>query len=138
MPVYTCSGKAGSISPSQKKQIAQDITDIHCTTTVVPPTFVHVLFFDQDNTSGWPETDQISLFGSIRDERSEETIASLKEQIRTSVSQTLGLGLDKVPMTIRDQPARWTMEGGHLLPVAGDEAEWQAAHDARIAASGAP
>ena len=37
---------------------------------------------------------------------------------------------DKVAVVTADTPARWIMEGGHVLPEPGEEADWLAKHGA--------
>lgn len=134
MPLYVVNSRAGAISDDAKAKIAKDITDIHCEVTDAPPTFVHAFFFEEaphvplgDNTA--------LLFGQIRAGRNDEQKAEIVERMSASIHEHASIARDKIFASTTDTPASWVMEGGDLLPEPGEEAEWLAAHDAKLAAS---
>ena len=44
MPIYQCISPEGLLDESQRKNIAEEITRIHCDATGAPRSFVNVLF----------------------------------------------------------------------------------------------
>ena len=44
MPIYQCYVPAGSLDADTRAELAEAITDIHCTVTVAPRGFAHVVF----------------------------------------------------------------------------------------------
>lgn len=143
MPLYVCVAEKGAIPESAKGAIAREVTRVHCELTGAPTTFVHCFFFDR----GSEQAAQLShvysaggerpyaLFGNLRAGRSEELKDQVVEQMCAGVADILGVPRDAIEMATRDIPAKWVMEGGDLLPEPGEEAEWLAAHDAKLAAS---
>lgn len=134
MPLYVVNSRAGAISDEAKAKIAKDITDIHCEVTDAPPTFVHAFFFEEaphvllgDNAA--------LLFGQIRAGRNDEQKAEIVERMSQSIHTHAGISRDEIFGATTDTPASWVMEGGDLLPEPGEEAEWLAAHEAKLAAN---
>ncbi|MEM1086339.1 MAG: tautomerase family protein [Pseudomonadota bacterium] len=133
MPLYSCNTKTGAIPETAKAKIAQDITDIHCDVTGAPPTFVHAFFFEE--ATHQPLGDYTAfLFGQIRSGRTEQQKQDIRERMAASISDHAGIPVDQIFVTTTDTPASWVMEGGDLLPEPGEEAEWLAAHEAKLAA----
>ena len=134
MPLYVCNSTKGAIGNSAKPKIAADITRIHCDVTDAPPTFVHAFFFE-DAAHVPLDGKTVSLFGSIRAGRTDEQKAQIVEEMRQSIHRHAGVALDEIAARTADTPASWVMEGGDLLPEPGDEAEWLAAHEAKLQAA---
>ena len=133
MPLYICNSATGALSDAAKAKIAEDITRIHCEITDAPPTFVHAFFFEDAEhlpLNGM----KACLFGSIRSGRTDEQKAQLVEQMRESINAHTSIPMDDIFAMTADTPASWVMEGGDLLPEPGEEAEWLAAHEAKLAA----
>ncbi len=130
MPLYLCNNKKDALTAEAKQQIAQDITDIHCSVTGAPASFVHVAFFEE--APHIPLQDK-TLFvrGTIRKGRTDEK----KQEIATSIEASLvkhgGVNETEVGAEIRETPASWVLEGGEIMPEPGEEAEWFAAQEAR-------
>lgn len=127
MPLYQCFTPEGSLDASQRSRIAEAITDIHCSLTTAPPTFVHVQFHDRDATDG--ET-PVVLTGGLRAGRPASVTEGLVEQISAAVSEIGGVPPDDISMTTVETPASWILEGGRVLPEPGEEEAWaqQGAH----------
>ncbi len=132
MPLYVCNAKKGAIPEAAKAKIAADITRIHCEVTDAPPTFVHAFFFEEAALR--PLGDKAAvLFGSIRAGRTEAQKAKIVREMRQSIHDHAGIALADIAASTADTPASWVMEGGDILPEPGEEAEWFAAHEAKMA-----
>ena len=128
MPLYICVAPGSSIPDTAKQAISRSITRIHCEVTNAPPTFVHTLFFDQEKVSSlgplWKDIGpgcRYQVFGSIRSGRTDDQKERLVSGIRGSVAEVLGVGVEQVAVATGDTEAKWTMEGGHMIPEAGEE-----------------
>ena len=141
MPLYICAAAKDAISAEQKRQIANEVTRVHCEVTGAPRTFVHCFFFDQDSpqiellqTVFKAESDKpYVLFGNLRAGRTEETKDRVINDMCNGVAGILDVARDQIEMATQDIPAKWVMEGGDLLPEPGEEEAWLRAHEAKIA-----
>ena len=131
MPLYVCNSREGLIADDAKARIAKDITDIHCEVTGAPPTFVHAFFFEEAPHVPMGDSSAV-LFGQIRAGRTDEQKAEMIERMSESIHAHAGIPRSEIVATTSDTPASWVMEGGDLLPEPGDEAEWLAAHEAKL------
>ena len=127
MPLYRCTVAEGLTSLEQRSLIAKEITRIHCEITGAPPEFVHA-FFAEDADGQLPEGRRAFVLGSIRAGRTPEQKERLAAAMRRSIASTVGTPEEEVAVVTVDVPARWVMEGGHILPEPGEEAEWLAKH----------
>jgi phenylpyruvate tautomerase PptA (4-oxalocrotonate tautomerase family) len=121
MPVYHCSISDARLDDAKRRQIASEITRIHCESTGAPPDFAHVLFVDA------PES-PATVLGSIRAGRPDALKARMGAAMAEAVAKTLGVEPALVRVHLLDVPASWVMEGGAVLPEPGEEAEWLARH----------
>lgn len=134
MPLYVVNSRPGAICDEAKAKIAKDITDIHCEVTNAPPTFVHAFFFEE--APHIPLGDKIALlFGQIRAGRTEDQKAEIVERMSASIHEHTSISRKDISASTTDTPASWVMEGGDLLPEPGEEAEWLAAHEAKLTSS---
>ena len=141
MPLYICAAAKDAISAEQKRQIANEVTRVHCEVTGAPRTFVHCFFFDQGSpqiellqTVFKAESDKpYVLFGNLRAGRTEETKDRVINDMCNGVAGILDVARDQIEMATQDIPAKWVMEGGDLLPEPGEEEAWLRAHEAKIA-----
>jgi phenylpyruvate tautomerase PptA (4-oxalocrotonate tautomerase family) len=121
MPLYICSAPADALDDERRRRLAEAITRIHCEVTGAPAMFVHVIFdASQDR--------QVSVFGTIRAGRSEETKTLLKSRLAQAVAEAAAIDAAKVGVVTSDVPASWVMEGGAVLPEPGEEEAWLSAH----------
>jgi len=127
MPLYRTLVRPGLLTRAQREAFANDVVDVHCGVTGAPPSFVHVLYAEDDD--GRLEPGQNALvFGTIRNGRSD----AQKEEIATRLSAALADKADVPTETVLtvsvDIESSYTMEGGKLLPEPGsaEEAEWKA------------
>lgn len=121
MPLYTCHSPPDLIDADRRQRIAEAITDIHCTLTTAPPTFVHVQFRDRDPDPGEP---LVSLSGGIRAGRPDSVTRDLVDRISGAVSEISGVDRDRITMRTVETPASWILEGGRVMPEPGQEAAW--------------
>ena len=133
MPLYIVNSKAGTMLEAAKPKIADDVTRIHCDVTDAPPTFVHVFFFDDAPMP--PLTDKTAMvYGQIRAGRTDAQKADIAEQMAAALASHTGVAADELVVFTTDTPASWVMEGGDVLPEPGEEEEWLARHEAKMAA----
>ena len=127
MPVYNCISPAGTVSLEARPKIAKAFTDIHCDSTGAPRSFVHVFFKETaDGADSGFEADHF-IDARNRAGRDREVVLRLKEDLRQAYAEHAGVEINQVGARIIEGPARWTMEGGHILPEPGQEgAEWYA------------
>jgi len=127
MPLYRCVVAPNLTSYEQRSQIAREVTRIHCEVTDALPGFVHT-FFVEDDEGRLPADKRALMLGSIRAGRTAEQKVRLTAEIAGALARILGLAADQVTVVTIDVPARWIMEGGHVLPEPGDDATWLASH----------
>ena len=133
MPYYRWSVPKDSVPYEQRAAVALAVTDIHCGGTGAPRSFVHVEF---DESRSDYET-RYFLDGFNRAGRSDEVKSKLLSDLVASFSEITGAPAEEVAGRIHEGPAKWTMEGGMVLPEPGEEtAEWYE-HDTRIQAAAA-
>ena len=95
--------------------------------TVPTRSFVHVFFKEipEGADSGYDTPHYIDA--GNRAGRPAEVVLKLKNDLRQAYAENAGVSLDQVGARIVEGPARWSMEGGHILPEPGQEgAEWYA------------
>ena len=127
MPVYNCISPAGAVPVEVRPKIAKAFTDIHCDSTGAPRSFVHVFFKEtpEGGDSGFESEHYIDAHN--RAGRKPEVVLKLKNDLRQAYAEHAGVPVERVGARIIEGPARWTMEGGHILPEPGQEgAEWYA------------
>ena len=124
MPMYQCFSAEGTFDDGQRQRIAEALTEIHCSETTAPPTFVHVLFHHRDPK---PAAAPIRIHGGIRAGRDQSVTDSLVRRMTEAVATEADLPVDQVAMDTNETPASWIMEGGKVLPEPGEEDVWMAA-----------
>ena len=130
MPLYICNTKKDAIDDATRQRIAEDITNIHCSVTGAPASFVHAVFFEE--APQFPLGDKtLSVRGTIRKGRSNEQKDQIADAIRASLIRHGNVAESLTEAEIRETPASWVLEGGEIMPEPGEEAEWFAAQEAR-------
>jgi phenylpyruvate tautomerase PptA (4-oxalocrotonate tautomerase family) len=126
MPIYRFKVPTGSVSFEQRENIAVDVTDIHCGSTLAPRHFVHVYFDEQpEGGSNYPTTYYLDAIN--RAGRSKEVKDKLLEDFLNAFVRHTGVSRGQISGRIGETPASWAMEGGSVLPEPGQEtAEWYA------------
>ena len=127
MPLYMCNAVKSVIPEEAKREIAADITDIHCEITGAPRTFVHVFFFE-DAPQLPINGKSVFLFGSIRAGRTGAQKSDLMGRMKASIFTHASVPMSDIIADTTDVPASWVMEGGDVLPEPGEEEAWLATH----------
>lgn len=127
MPLYICSTRNGALGADAKAAIASAITDIHCEVTGAPEKFVHTAFFEDEPRFPLGEN-AVGVFGNIRKGRTPEQKQQIIDAIQQAFASHAGFEPEATLVLIGDTPASWVMEGGHIMPEPGEEAEWLEAH----------
>ena len=130
MPLYICSTQKDALDQPAKEKIANAITDIHCSVTGAPASFVHAVFFE-DHPQFSPGDKTLLVRGTIRRGRSDAQKSEIAKKIKSSLAELGGAEAQQVDALIRETPASWVMEGGEIMPEPGEEAEWFATQEAR-------
>ena len=132
MPLYICNTRKGALDTTARAKIANAITDIHCSVTGAPASFVHAVFFE-DSPQFPLEDKDLYVRGTIRKGRSDEQKQEIANAVRASLVEIGGVEPSKAEALIRETPASWVLEGGEIMPEPGEEAAWFAAQEARRA-----
>ena len=139
MPTYVVTSTPQRLTKKHKANIAQEITNIHCSVTGAPRYFVQILFNDVPSENyflaGKPiEEDNIYVHAHIRGGRTIES----KQKIMTDILNTVALetGADKSSLQVylTDIPANQVAEFGAVLPEPGEEQAWEDAQSAEAKA----
>lgn len=115
------------IDDDAKQRLAGEITDLHCEVTGAPPSFVRVAFVagGEGNcfVAGRPRVDA-SIRGTIREGRSRESVAQLLHGLSDAFHRAVDIPQDQILVSLGARPGWQIMEGGRVLPEAGDEDDW--------------
>lgn len=110
-----------------KRELAGEITDIHCDLTGAPPSFVRVVFFPVGDSNcfvaGEPQKDA-SIRGIIREGRSRENIAELLHGLGDAMHRATGVPKSEILVSLGQRPGWQVMEAGRVLPSPGQEGDW--------------
>ncbi len=135
MPLYICNSSRGTLDAVAKERIANAITDIHCSVTGAPASFVHAVFFEE--APHIPLGDKtLAVRGTIRKGRSDAQKQKIADAIRSALVEHGDVATGQADAHIQETPASWVLEGGEIMPEPGEEAEWFAAQEARRKAQG--
>ena len=129
MPFYSCNVPAGSLTDSQKDDLAKAITRIHVEVTGGPPDLVHVIYNElaaaDSYTAGEPTSDTI-ITGHIRAGRSDADKHRLLREVASAGAAITRRPLDTIAVFIRDVPPKYIIESGEIVPELGGEDAWLA------------
>ena len=124
MPIYLIRSAPETIGNDAMREIAGDITDIHCAVTGAPREFVHVFFLPIESV----DLGSVAMLASIRSGRTDAQKAELRQGVIASFAHRATVTEANLTISIVETPASWVMEGGDIFPEPGEEAEWLAAH----------
>jgi phenylpyruvate tautomerase PptA (4-oxalocrotonate tautomerase family) len=135
MPIYQCYVPSGSLDADTRAELAEAITDIHCTITGAPRGFAHVVFIEYGPsaffTAGQPNNISV-IYGIIRAGRDRETKAQMLTQLAEAWTSITGQDVRSVVIGINDIDPTSAMEAGLILPVPGEEAEFLRRHQKQL------
>ena len=134
MPTYTVRTSTGRLGPDARASLAHAITSAHTAATGAPGFFAQVVFEEVDTdrhfVGGTPITDElVFVHGQIRAGRTPEQKAALLDALGGAVREVLGVPRRTIWVYLVDLPPANMIEYGHVLPAAGEEAEWLASLD---------
>ena len=129
MPTYTVKYSNFTISPKQKKFIANGITKTHSKFTGANTFFAQVIFNKNDNSSHFMggkivKNKEIFLNGQIRAGRTSVIKKKLILGLREVLIKNTKLKKDFVWVYLGDLPSQQMIEYGEILPKSGEEKKW--------------
>lgn len=129
MPTYFVNATQSLLTPSEKKQIAEEITRAHSSATGAQGFFAQVIFNEIARGSHFMggvliDTKQIFVHGHIRAGRTEEQKKLLLDDVIESVHKVTGLERRYLWAYISELAPSNMVEYGQVLPKPGSEAEW--------------
>ncbi len=135
MPIYQCFVPAGSLDADTRAELAEAITDIHCTVMAAPRGFAHVVFLEYDQTAfytaGRPNSCSV-IYGIIRAGRDRATRAQLLTKLCEAWTSITGQDARTVVLGLSDIDPTSAMEAGLILPAPGEEAEFLQRHHQQL------
>jgi phenylpyruvate tautomerase PptA (4-oxalocrotonate tautomerase family) len=127
MPTYTVVTSTSTLSDQTKATVAAEITKIHAAITGVQTCLVQVVFNDQpfgNVFTGATPSQPMLITGLTRAGRSDLDKTRLAKDISASCSRVTGIPEARIVVTIQDNPARFSVEYGRVLPEPGAEDDW--------------
>ena len=131
MPTYVVTSVTNRINQEQKKEIASEITEIHCSETGAPKYFVQIIFNEVTANNyylgGKPlEEDNIYVHAHIRNGRTIASKQTIIKRILNQIASATDADLSSLQVYISDIPAKQVAEFGVILPEPGEEGAWEA------------
>jgi len=128
LPTYVCSVPPRRLTPAQKTQLAQAISQRHSEATGAPSFFVQVVVEESESKvrflGGSPINAHIWIRGDIRVGRPEAVRRSLMLNIMHVVSVVTGVKAQDIWIYLCNLEPTDMVEFGHVLPMPGDESAW--------------
>ena len=112
MPYYRCVVPKDSVPYEQRAAVAKAFTDIHCGQHRRAAQFCPRRLDEADDRWATP----YFLDGGNRAGRSEEVKAELLSDLMGAFREITGVAEEDFSGRITEGPAKWTMEGGMVLP----------------------
>ena len=139
MPTYVVTSTPQRLTKKHKANIAQEITNIHCSVTGAPRYFVQILFNDVPSENyflaGKPiEEDNIYVHAHIRGGRTIESKQKIMTDILNTVALETGAEKSSLQVYLTDIPANQVADFGAVLPEPGEEQAWEDAQSAEAKA----
>jgi phenylpyruvate tautomerase PptA (4-oxalocrotonate tautomerase family) len=119
MPLYTVITQTGALSDLAKADLAGKLTAMHTKMAGVPKNWVHIVFQDYAQGSGFSAGEcaaTASLTVLIRSGRSPEYKRQMLEQLWELLQQATGAPDDQIVIGIQEVPASQAMEMGQIMP----------------------
>jgi phenylpyruvate tautomerase PptA (4-oxalocrotonate tautomerase family) len=126
MPLYTVTTQIGVLSAAAKAKLAAEVTTFHSDYSGVPKDWVHIVFQDYPQGSGFTAgrssaTTALTLL--IRSGRSAEYKRGLLTRLWELLRSATGAADDQIVIGIHEVPPSQAMEMGQIMPeVTGQQA----------------
>ena len=123
MPRYTCT-TSQALSSETKAALAQAITATNTEVIGSPTRYVHVMVHELAPENFYTDSqpsDFLAVEASIRAGRPDETKSRLATEVSRACSESTGIPESRLLVSIKETPARFVSEGGHIMPEPGHE-----------------
>ena len=130
MPIFIVTVPKSPLSSTQKIQLSEEITRVHCDITGAPSYFTQVIFNEISDgnyfVGGKPlqGTDHIWVHGIIRAGREAEIKERLLVELMKVLSKIALVDEQNVQVYISDIQGSKVLEFGKILPNPGEEQQW--------------
>jgi phenylpyruvate tautomerase PptA (4-oxalocrotonate tautomerase family) len=119
MPLYTITTQVGALSKDDKAVLAAQLTEMHASMAGVPKNWVHIVFIDYADGSGFTAGEPAAAVGLtllIRSGRSPEYKRDLLKRLWRLLQDATGAPDDQIVIGIQEVPASQAMEMGQVMP----------------------
>jgi phenylpyruvate tautomerase PptA (4-oxalocrotonate tautomerase family) len=123
MPLYTITTQSGVLDGPAKADLAEKLAAFHAEYAEVPKNWVHVVFHDYSNGSGFTagkSSRAAALTLLIRTGRSPDYKREMLKRIWSLLQAATGAPNEEIVLGIQEVPSSQAMEMGQIMPdVAG-------------------
>jgi len=119
MPLYAITSQKGVLGHKAKAALAASLTDLHADYAGTPKNWVHVVFHDFPEGSGFTGGEAaatVSLTLLIRTGRSDEYKRGLLARLWHLLQEATGAPDEQIVIGIQEVPASQAMEMGRIMP----------------------
>ena len=132
MSNFSCLVQAGGAAAASQPELEQrqafgnHVVDVHGGVTGAPPSFVHVVYADDDGHLA--DGHSAVVLGMIRHGRNADQKTEITTRLSAALADYADVGVEIISASVVDIDASYTMESGVSLPEPGSpaEAEWKA------------
>jgi phenylpyruvate tautomerase PptA (4-oxalocrotonate tautomerase family) len=119
MPLYTITTQAGLLHDAEKADLAGKLTRLHSEYAGVPENWVHIVFQDYAQGSGFSAgrpSATASLTLLIRSGRSDDYKRGLLKRLWSLLQASTAAPDEEIVLGIQEVPASQAMEMGQIMP----------------------
>lgn len=119
MPLYTITTQAGALGGEAKARLATALTTFHSEYAGVPRNWVHVVFQDYAEGSGFTAGEPascVALTLLLRTGRSPDYKREMLKRLWTMLQDATGAPDDQIVLGILEVPPSQAMEMGQIMP----------------------
>jgi phenylpyruvate tautomerase PptA (4-oxalocrotonate tautomerase family) len=119
MPLYTVSTQVGVLGSDAKADLAAKLTALHCEMSGVPKNWVHIVFQEYPQGSGFTAGEPaatVSLTLIIRSGRSPQYKQQLLKRMWDLLQNATGAPDEQIVIGIQEAPPSQAMEMGQIMP----------------------
>jgi phenylpyruvate tautomerase PptA (4-oxalocrotonate tautomerase family) len=123
MPLYTITTQVGVLDGPAKAELAEKLIAFHAEYAEVPKNWVHVVFHEYPNGSGFTtgrpsQTAALTLL--IRTGRSPDYKREMLKRIWSLLQAATGAADEEIVLGIQEVPSSQAMEMGQIMPEVAD------------------
>ena len=119
MPLYTVTTQAGVLDSPSKTDLADKLTAFHTEYAAVPGNWVHIVFHDYPNGSGFTAgrpSSTVVLTLLIRAGRSADYEREMLRRLWSLMQAATGAPDEEIVVGIQEVPSSQAMEMGQIMP----------------------